>query len=70
MAEVTLKVKGMTCGHCERTVREVLEGASGVRSAEVDLAGGKATVEYDEGRTSPQELVGLVVEEGYQAEAS
>jgi len=68
MATATLKIQGMTCGHCERTVREVLEGAPGVRSARVDLAGGRAVVEYDESRTNPQELAALVTEEGYEAE--
>lgn len=68
MATTTLKVQGMTCGHCERTVREVLEGAPGVRSARVDLAAGRAVVEYDETRTNPRELAGLVAEEGYEAE--
>lgn len=68
MTTTTLQVKGMTCGHCERTVREVLEGAPGVRSARVDLAGGRAVVEYDEARTNPSELAALVAEEGYEAE--
>lgn len=68
MATATLKVQGMTCGHCERTVREVLEEAPGVRSVQVDLAGGRAVVEYDEGQTNPRELAGLVTEEGYPAE--
>jgi copper chaperone len=68
MATATLKVQGMTCGHCERTVTEVLEGAPGVRSAKVDLGAGRAVVEYDETRTNPRELAGLVMEEGYTAE--
>lgn len=62
-----MKIEGMTCGHCERTVREVLEEAPGVRSAQVDLAGGTAVVEYDEGATNPRELAALVSEEGYSA---
>lgn len=68
MAKTTLKIQGMTCGHCEKTVREALEGAPGVRSADVDLAGGSAVVEYDEGRITPQELAAIVTEEGYEAE--
>lgn len=45
-----------------------MEGAPGVRSARVDLAGGRAVVEYDEARTNPSELAALVAEEGYEAE--
>jgi copper chaperone len=68
MARATLKVDGMTCQHCVRSVREALEGREGVRSADVDLAGGRAIVEYDEGRVTPRELAGVVAEEGYEAE--
>ncbi len=68
MATATLKIQGMTCGHCERTVTQVLEGAPGVRSARVDLGGGRAVVDYDEAQTNPRVLAGLVTEEGYTAE--
>jgi copper ion binding protein len=68
MARTTLRVAGMTCQHCVRSVREALEGHEGVRSADVDLEGGRAVVEYDEGVVSVQELAGAVAGEGYEAE--
>jgi copper chaperone len=68
MAKATLKVTGMTCQHCVRSVREALERQDGVRSADVDLQAGRAVVEYDEGRVSTGDLAGVVVEEGYEAE--
>ncbi|HSJ07558.1 MAG TPA: heavy metal-associated domain-containing protein [Longimicrobiales bacterium] len=68
MATATLKVSGMTCQHCVRAVREALEGQDGVHSADVDLTAGRAVVEYDEDRVSPEALAGAVAEEGYQAE--
>jgi copper ion binding protein len=68
MARATLRVAGMTCQHCVRSVREALEGHQGVRSAEVDLENGRAVVEYDEGLVSVQDMAGVVAEEGYEAE--
>jgi len=68
MALTTLKVSGMTCGHCVKAVTEALEGVAGVRQAKVEVGGGRATVEYDENQTSPAVLAGVVTEEGYAAE--
>lgn len=64
----TLSVTGMTCNHCVHSVRSALEGVQGVRSARVDLEQGRATVDYDEGKTSPRELSVVVADAGYQAE--
>jgi copper chaperone len=69
MAQATLKVTGMTCGHCVKAVTEALEGQDGVTRADVDLTAGRARVEYDEGRVTPRELAAVVAEEGYEAEA-
>ena len=68
MATTTLKVSGMTCGHCAMTVTEALEGVDGVQKADVDLQQGRATVEFDEARTTPRALAAAVSEEGYTAE--
>ncbi len=68
MATTTLKVSGMTCGHCVKSVTDALEDVDGVTRADVDLQGGRATVEYDESRTTPRALADAVSEEGYQAE--
>jgi len=68
MAVVELKITGMHCSHCVRAVTGALERVEGVRSARVDLAGGRAVVEYDETRAAPRDLVGAVMDEGYVAE--
>ena len=68
MAVTTLKVSGMTCGHCVKAVTQALENVNGVRQAKVELGAGRATVEYDENRTSPGVLAGVVTDEGYAAE--
>ena len=68
MSSTTLKVIGMSCQHCVRTVTGALERVPGVRSAHVDLPAGCAVVEYDEAQTSPAVLADAVMDEGYVAE--
>lgn len=70
MTTATLKIGGMTCGHCVKAVTAALEGVPGVRDAQVDLDQGRAVVEYDEGQADTRALVGAVAEEGYTAEAA
>ncbi len=61
---MTLKVEGMTCGHCQKAVQEALEGVPGAQHVEVDLKTGTAKVE---GVLDANLLIEAVVEEGYQA---
>lgn len=69
MATVTLKIAGMSCSHCEEAVANALRRVDGVWEARVDLATGRARVDYDETRTDVETLVGAVMDEGYTAEA-
>ena len=64
----TLKVTGMSCGHCVKAVTEALEAVDGVRSAEVDLTAGRAVVAYDASLAAPERLAEAVEEEGSRAE--
>jgi copper chaperone len=68
MATATLKVKGMTCGHCVKAVTDALHAKAGVSRADVDLIAGRAQVEYDDTRVTPRELAEVVSGEGYEAE--
>ncbi len=60
----TLKVEGMTCGHCKAAVQEALESIDGSQNVSVDLDAGLATIE---GNVDPQVLIAAVAEEGYKA---
>jgi len=42
--EKTYTVEGMTCGHCELSVREEVEELAGVESAQADRASGRLVV--------------------------
>ncbi len=41
---VTLKIEGMTCGHCVASVESALLGVSGVSAAKADLTAKTAVV--------------------------
>ncbi len=47
MSTTTLKISGMTCGGCVRSVESALKRVAGVDSASVELASGEAKVKGD-----------------------
>ena len=55
-SSVELKVDGMTCQGCVRSVTKKLSGVAGVTAADVDLTAGKATVHYDDSRVKVPDL--------------
>lgn len=63
--QTTLKVTGMTCGHCVAAVTKALENIPGVDKADVSLEKGEAVVAGD---ADSQAMVAAVKEEGYGAE--
>ena len=50
----------MTCQGCVRSIEKKLSGVAGVERALVNLEAGTATVEYDDVRTDPGQLIGAV----------
>jgi copper chaperone len=65
MAQTKLNVQGMTCGHCKSAVTNALKELDGVKNVEVDLQAGKATVEYEEGKVSEENMKEAVEDQGY-----
>ncbi len=55
--EKTYFVQGMTCGHCELSVREEVEELAGVESAQADRATGRLTVVGDVDDSAVREAV-------------
>lgn len=66
-SRIDLKVDGMTCGGCVRSVEKKLSTVAGVASAAVDLAAGKATVQYDDSRAKAEDLIAAVEQIGFHA---
>ena len=67
MANVKLKITGMTCGHCLAKVETALKGVRGVYSAVVDLPDGEAEVDFDDDAVTTTQLIGAVQKAGYSA---
>jgi copper chaperone len=65
MEHVSLKIDGMTCGHCVSAVRQALAAVDGATVEQVAI--GSATVAYDPARTSAEALAEAVRDEGYAA---
>ena len=66
-ATVDLKVDGMTCQGCVRSVEKKLSSVAGVQSAKVDLTAGKASVSYDGALADPSKLISAVEQIGFHA---
>ena len=58
-------VQNMKCNGCVATVKAAIESLAGVTAVEVDLAGGKATVEGD---IDSAAVVQAITGAGYPAE--
>lgn len=67
--KVTLKVEGMTCGHCVGRVQKALDAAPGVIEASVDLDSGTAEISFG-AETDIGKLAEIVTESGYPAQAA
>ncbi len=66
--EVQLRIRGMHCASCVRTVEKALGTAEGVGEASVSLVEEVARVRFAQGTADPAALVSAVEEAGYGAE--
>jgi len=67
MANLKLKISGMSCAHCQMTVEKALAKVSGVYAAVVDLQDASAEVDYDDDTATIEELTAAVAKAGYSA---
>ncbi|MFB9860775.1 copper chaperone CopZ [Salinicoccus siamensis] len=65
MAQKTIKVEGMTCGHCKSAVEGALNELDGITSANVDLEADKVDVEYDDQKVTESSMVEAIEDQGY-----
>jgi len=62
---VDIPITGMSCASCASRIEQSLRSSPGVRSAGVNLATSRATVEYDPAATGVRQLMDRVKEVGY-----
>ena len=63
--EITLKIEGMMCHHCEAHVKKALEAVDGVEMAVADHESGTAKVTLSK-ETDVRLLEDAVIDEGYK----
>ena len=68
MERITLKIDGMTCGHCVGAVTRALKGMQGVNLEQASI--GSATVSYDPAVTSEARISETIADEGYSVAAA
>jgi copper chaperone len=64
MAETTIKIEGMSCGHCVMRVKKAIETLGGIAEADVKI--GTARVKYDESRIKREDVESAVEAAGYK----
>ncbi|MDT8340374.1 MAG: cation transporter [Longimicrobiales bacterium] len=65
MAERTVKVPGISCGHCVNTIEREVAELEGVRTVKADAATREVTVAWDEGATGWEAVDALLREINY-----
>lgn len=65
MSKQTIKVNGMTCGHCKAAVEGALTKLDGVVSAAVNLEQKLVDVEFDDSKVTVEKLKEEIEDNGY-----
>lgn len=69
MSHTELKVSGMTCGGCVKSVQNALKARDGVSNAVADLTSGLVTVDFDAAAITVSELQQTIEEAGFEVSA-
>lgn len=56
LQELQLKIAGMTCGHCEKSVASAIQKLDGIEHVVVDHRVGLATVRFDNAKVTVEQL--------------
>ena len=66
MEKTKLKISGMSCQHCVKTVTDALTELPGVRRAKVNLRKAEAVVRFDASRVSTADLTKAITAAGFE----
>jgi len=68
MEKIVIKVGGMSCQSCVKSVTGVLQALPGVAAVEVSLEAGEARVEFDPAATGVAAMRAAVEDAGFDAD--
>jgi len=63
-----LTVNGMSCSHCENSIKKSVGSLEGVDSVNVDLKSKKVLVEYDTDKVNFETIIEIIEDQGYDVE--
>lgn len=69
MAKIELKVEGMTCGGCVKSIQNALTGKKGVNNAAADLESGIVEIEFDAQVIQQSALEQAIIDAGFDVAA-
>lgn len=67
MATTVVKVGGMSCQGCVKSVTQVLQDLPGVAKAEVSLEKACAAVDFDDAKLTRDDLARAIIDAGFEA---
>jgi copper chaperone len=67
METLELRVEGMDCEGCVKSVTRMLSGVAGVASVDVSLENACARITYDPAKAGPAEFKRAIERAGYKA---
>ncbi len=65
MKKITIRVLGMSCGHCEMRVTKGLMKIPGVKKVVASAKEANAIIDYDENKVNLDAIKAAIVETGY-----
>ncbi|MED1470419.1 copper chaperone CopZ [Bacillus salipaludis] len=65
MENITLNVKGMSCGHCVKAVEGSVGELQGVKKVQVHLDKGTVDIEFDQNVVTVSKLKETIDDQGY-----
>jgi copper chaperone len=69
MEKVELRVEGMTCGGCVKSIQNALNGRDGVSDATADLDTGTVSIDFDPNLIQQAALEKAIVDAGFEVTA-
>ncbi|BAZ70230.1 cation-transporting ATPase [Fischerella sp. NIES-4106] len=68
MENTNLKLRGMSCASCAKTIEDTIRSIGGVNECSVNFGAEQATVTYDKRKTDPEAICDAVDAVGYSAQ--
>jgi copper chaperone len=65
MEKLTLRVEGMSCGHCEITVQDAVRKLPGIKKVKASRRKKELVTDYDPAVVSPEQIAAAVKSTGY-----